>query len=455
MTAVQTGPVKARSLYTVVGATAITKILVMGLSGVLGVITSRLIITNFGVDAYAQYGLLGTLPTLMPFADLGISAAVLNVIAGSADPRSDEMVRRVLTSALRIMLVSGLVIAAAGVTVGMLGWWPAALGEGLQPGGGTVATLCVVLFGLALPLSVGPRTLVGLGRNPVQIATQAIVSPFMIASIGLVVLLGLPAANYLAIFSYLASALVSTTCLVIGTRLLRPQMSGAVRDVPRVRQVPGVRVMDVAWPMLVQMLALPIAMQTDRLLLSHNAGSAELAQYNLASQLFGMVLQTISAAGVSLWPIFARARTAGEIRSPFKPMLWFVSGALGVSLALVALLPLVVHIVSDGAITVGPALAISFVLFLAMQAAKYPLGMYMTDLAGLRFQVRPILLMVPLNLGVSWILIDPLGAAGPVAGSAIAVFICQVLPSAYYVRRDLARRARVRPDADRDRADGP
>jgi O-antigen/teichoic acid export membrane protein len=338
------------------------------------------------------------------------------------------------------MIVSGLAIAAAAIAVGLLGWWPALLGEGLMPGGGAVASVCVVLFGLALPLSVGPRTLVGLGKNPVQIATQALVSPFMLGSVGLVVLLGVPAGNYLAVFSYLASALVSTTCLVIGARLLRPQMGAAIRDVPRLRAAPSVGVMDVAWPMLVQMLALPVAMQTDRLLLSHQAGPTELAQYNLASQLFGMVLQTIAAAGVSLWPIFARARSADETRSPFRPMLWFVVGSLAVTSALVALMPFVVRIVSDGQITVGPALAASFVAFVVMQAAKYPLGMYMTDVAGLRFQVRPILVMVPLNLGISWALIDPLGAAGPIAGSAVAVLLCQVLPSVYYVRRDLRRR---------------
>ena len=412
----------------------------MGFSGALGIVTSRLIISHFGVDAYAQYGLLGSLPSLMPFADLGISAAVLNVIASSDDPRRDLKVQRMLTSALRLMVISGGVIAALGLAVGLLGWWPAALGEGLLPGGGAVATLCVMLFGLALPLSIGPRILVALGRNPLQIATQAMVSPFMLGSIGLIVVLGLPAGNYLAIFSYLAAALVSLTCLLIGSRLLRPQVRTAIADVPRIAEVPGVRVMDVAWPMLIQMLALPVAMQTDRLLLSHAAGSGVLAQYNLSSQLFSLVMQTVAAAGVSLWPIFARARSAGQIRSPFPMAALFCLGSLVLSLTLVALLPLVVELVSGGAIEIGPALAFSFVAFTCVQGAKYPLGMYMTDLAGLRFQVLPILVMVPLNLGLSWALIAPWGAAGPVAGSAIAVVLCQVLPCAFYVRRDLARR---------------
>jgi hypothetical protein len=66
-----------------VGSTAAMKVVVMGLSGVLGIITSRMIIQQFGTDAYAQYGLLSTFPTLLPFADLGIAAIVINAVAGS------------------------------------------------------------------------------------------------------------------------------------------------------------------------------------------------------------------------------------------------------------------------------------------------------------------------------------------------------------------------------------
>jgi hypothetical protein len=63
--------------------------------------------------------------------------------------------------------------------------------------------------------------------------------------------------------------------------------------------------------------------------------------------------------------------------------------------------------------------------------------MYMTDHRGLWFQVVPILVLVPLNLGISWWLIGVLGAGGPVIGSAISVALCQVLPNFWYVQRDL------------------
>ena len=52
--------------------------------------------------------------------------------------------------------------------------------------------------------------------------------------------------------------------------------------------------------------------------------------------------------------------------------------------------------------------------------------------------------MVPVNLGLSVLLVAPSGAAGPIIASAIAVALFQAAPNAWYVRRDLRhRRARL------------
>ena len=58
----------------------------------------------------------------------------------------------------------------------------------------------------------------------------------------------------------------------------------------------------------------------------------------------------------------------------------------------------------------------------------------------LAFPILFLLLMVPLNLAVSWWLIGVIGAGGAVIGSAVGVAVCQVVPNLLYVRRDLSRR---------------
>lgn len=428
-------------MWSKLGKTAGTKMIVLGLSGLCAIVTSRMILSHFGTEAYAQYGLLASLPSLLPFADLGIAAVVINSIAEAKNPRSDEHVRRSLLTALRILLVSGTVIVATSALVSVLGLWPVLLGNGLLPDGGAwAAFLCMAVFGITLPLAVGQRILVGLERTATQVKSQIVVAPLILLAILLSIGLAAPVGSYLAVFSYAAAAVNSIICLIIASRLLSPQLTSALRSVPHIKREPGIKAFHLAWPMLLQMVALPIAMQSDRLLLSHLTHGEELAQYNLASQLFGMILQVIAAAGIVLWPIYAKARSASRIESPLVPTIWFAAGGLFLGGLLAIATPFLVAFVSDGRIILDAWLVSGFAVFVALQAAKYPTGMYMTDSAGLRFQVLPILMLVPLNIAISWWLISLLGAAGPIIGSAISVAACQLIPNLCYVTRDLARR---------------
>ena len=446
MTRVVDGPVAGAvpadgGTWRSVGSSAAAKLLVMGVSGLVSIVSIRLVLEHFGVAAYAQYGLLVSIAALLPFADLGMGAAVLNSVAGSSAPARDDHVRRTLVGVFRLLVVSGGVLLALGVVVTALDGWPVLLGEGLLPGSGPGAAMaCLVLFCLTLPLAVGQRILTALGRNHVRILLQGLSSPLFATAVGVLVLTGWRGGGYLAAFSYAGGALIAALGTVVAFRRL-PGLAGRVlRDVPRLRTVRGAPVLGVAGPWLVLTVALPVAMQTDRLLLSHLATSGELAEYGLGWSLFSILSQTVSAAGVALWPVFARARRAGDLRSPF-PMAGAFLGAGGLAAVVLALcLPWIVPLVSGGAVHLDGWLTWALVVLVAVQAANYPLGMYMTDAAGLRFQVLPVLLLVPFNLGLSWWLVPHLGAGGPVLGSVVSVVLGQLAPGVFYVRRDLARR---------------
>lgn len=430
----------APGTWASVRRTALAKVVVMGVSGVFGLINTRLIISHFGADAYAQYGLLATFPNLMPFTDLGIGAIILNTVAGSGDVRHDAVVRRTLTTAIRVLLVSALLITTVGVVIGLLGLWPALMGSKLMSGGGTTATLCLVIYAAALPLSVGQRMVVGMGRSATQVISQGVVSPALTCMLLVAVVMRLDAGNSVSTMSYLANTLISIICVIVAWRATRPLLAEAVRDVPKLREVRGVKILDTAAPSFLQSLVIPIAFQTDRLLLSHLGQGLELAQYNLAAQLFNLLTQTVSVTGIAMWPHFAKARADGRIESPFRAATVFAAfgGGLGVALTLVS--PWAASILSDDLIVLPWALLVAYVANVVVEAAKQPLGMYMTDPRGLRAQVVPVFVMVPVNLALSWLLIGPLGAAGPIAGSVLAVIVCQLIPYSIWVGRDLRRR---------------
>ena len=441
--------VPSGSVWAPIRRTALAKVVVMAVAGVFGLINTRLIISHFGTDAYAQYGLLATFPSLMPFTDLGIGAVILNAVAGSSDLPHDAVVRRTLTTAIRVLLASALIIATIGVVIGLSGLWPTLLGSKLMDGGGVTATLCLLVYAAALPLSVGQRVVVGMGRAATQVISQGVVSPTLTCMLLLAVVTRLEAGNAVSVMSYAANTLVSIMCVVVAWRATRPLLADAMRDVPRLRQVRGVRIVDTAGPSLVQSLIIPIAFQTDRLLLSHLGGGQTLAQYNLAAQLFNMLTQTIAVTGVAMWPHFAKARADSRVESPFGAAGTFATmgGALGLAMALAA--PWAAHVISSGKVVLPLALLAANVANVVVEAAKQPLGMYMTDPRGLRAQMLPIIILVPMNLALSWALIAPLGAAGPIAGSVIAVIVCQLVPYALWVSADLRRRAALAAAEDR------
>ncbi len=78
-----------------------------------------------------------------------------------------------------------------------------------------------------------------------------------------------------------------------------------------------------------------------------------------------------------------------------------------------------------------------------VQAMKSPLGMFMTDAKGLRFQAYMVVLMLPVNVGLSIVLAQSLGAVGPVIGSIVGVVVFQLLANWIYVAR-AERRVRGR-----------
>jgi hypothetical protein len=117
----------------------------------------------------------------------------------------------------------------------------------------------------------------------------------------------------------------------------------------------------------------------------------------------------------------------------------FGAVAAGLALAVSLASGWLADLASGGRIHLGLPLVAAFSLFLVVQAMKYPLGMYMTDARGLRYQAIMIVTMLPVNLAVSIALARQLGAVGPILGSVIGVLLFQVAASWIFVSRDRRR----------------
>jgi len=155
----------------------------------------------------------------------------------------------------------------------------------------------------------------------------------------------------------------------------------------------------------------------------------------------------VNAAGAALWPIFARARAtnAASGPSPGRLAVGFGAGAALVCVVLALVTPWLSARASGGVIHLGVPLIVAFSGLMVLQALNYPLGIYLTDVRGLRFQAYMALLLLPLNLGISWYLAGLWGAVGPVIGSAVGVLACQLIANRLYLRADARRAATAAP----------
>jgi O-antigen/teichoic acid export membrane protein len=424
---------------SVLGRSVVAKLGASAVSASCGLIVVRIVVTKYGVESYALYGLMIGIAAALPFSDLGMSAAVINAVSGSSSPENDPVVRDTLISATRVLILSAVLVACASLLLFLLGWWPTVLGTvGTDSRTENALALgCMLVFAAGIPISSGQRVLIGLGKNHFQIWLQGSINLVTLALVAICVLASLQIGELVAVIAYLASLLVGFVAWAVAVSGLgQPLYRDVRRGVWRFRSTKGAPVMNVGWPMMIQMVALPVALQSDRIILSHRSSVQNLASYSLALQLFGVIMQIAQAVGIALWPVFSKARASGGYVSPFRYSGYFGLCAVAVSVAIATIAEPAAAVIAKGSILLGPGLLASFVIFSIVQAVKVPIGMYLTDGRGLRFQAIPSLLMAGFNVPLCIYLVDRIGAAGPALAGSISVAIFQVVPAVWYVRKD-------------------
>jgi O-antigen/teichoic acid export membrane protein len=417
--------------------TVAARVLTMAVGLICGLLTTRLVISSTGVDNFALFSFLIVLPALIPFSDLGTGAALVNRIAQSSAPIGDQAVRDTLLSVLRILVGSAVVLELINIGLFLSGSWDVILGSaGNAPQAANVAFLCASLFAFGVPLSIGSRALLGLGRAHFIVLAQGVQAPLTLLLVWMVIHLeAAQLRSYLAAASYLAALATASLITWLAVGHLRSSFGWTVRNLPRLSSVHGAKVMHIGLPFLVQTVATPLATQLDRIILAQVVSAAELASYSLGSQVFIACYSLFAAAGLTLWPYFAKQRSQGIASRPFAIAGLFAALAFVLGSIIFFLGPPLFDALSAGRVAVSTPVLVAFAAVLVVQAALYPLGMYLMDPKGVRFQTIPVLLMVVSNVLLSIVLARVFGIIGPLIATAVTVSVFQLVPFAVYVSR--------------------
>ncbi len=406
-------------------------------SALFGILTARLILSEAGVEYFALYSLITTLPSLMLFQDLGTGAALVNVMATSKEPNRDPKVTATLVSVVRIMTGLGLGMLAMGALFLVTGVWSIILGDaGELPNAEFVAFLGIAIWSFYLPLGAWQRILLALNRNHIVVLIQGLGPPVNYLMVWLILITGDSGRIYVALGAYIASFVVATIGMAMAAKALPNTVSNAIRRLPRPRTYPGARVMDVGWPMLAQMVSAPLSISTQRFVLAQSAPTELVAEYTAAAQVYLSFMGVISATGVVRWPRFMARRSDGTLHSgPYKLSVAF---SLGVA-AIMGLLYLVREplfaFTTKGAVDVHDSTCLAFSSMLILQGVLYPLGMFIMDKKGIRFQVIPTLTMAIGTVVLAFAMTPSLGVPGPVLSNSLAVLLAQIVPFVIYIQR--------------------
>jgi O-antigen/teichoic acid export membrane protein len=236
---------------------------------------------------------------------------------------------------------------------------------------------------------------------------------------------------------------------LVAERSLNLRILMSVGDILLFRPLPGGQIRKTAAPMFVVMVGLPIALQSDRIILSNQTNLTEVANYSVVATLQGPLLALTAATGTALWPHFTRRRDTPGVRSDFiQALVAFVVAGLFAALGLVIFGPLLTPVVSKDQASVGLFVFFAAAMVIAIQSAHTPAGMFLTDEEGLRFQAKTVTAMALANLLLSWVLADKYGAAGPYLGTAISIGVCQLGPTLWVAFKRLQVEPSMPPAAE-------
>jgi O-antigen/teichoic acid export membrane protein len=292
-----------------------------------------------------------------------------------------------------------------------------------------VTSIVIAIFGLSIPLGLGQRVLVGLGKNHIGVVMAIVTS---LTALLLTWSVSTTPAHplFLALCPPAASFVGAATTYGLAWRMLGPGQG--LPNAYRSAKITGL--FRQAAPMVVIMIGVPLAFQTHRILLSLRSSAFELSEYSLAMQFYLPLWSFISVAATSLWPVFSRGRSSGESQSRkvFQSAIILCSLGTVFALLLTYFGSWMGNIVSQGKIELGSSVLIASAVLLLIQSLQQVPGMFLTDTAGLWFQAICIVVLSIWTLGVGWLTASSLGAAGPLLATASGVLLFQIVPG--YIR---------------------
>lgn len=411
---------------------SIIKIIALPVSAVAGLVGMRVFSQNYGATGLALYGLVLSIPLLLPFADMGLGATATEIVATRKANSRDAVAASLRTIVRRLLVPSGILIGAS-ILIGGMGWWGSIVGTSLS-GVNAACSLTLAIFGLNIPIALGYRILLGFQRNRTVVLLQSMVTLLGALSVSLLSWLRLPIA--LVISSPQLIALVGSlfACMLARRHL---QWAGILSQDTRSLGRADSYIGRMAIANLVIGLCLPMCYQSGRIILSHFSNTEQLAILVAAGQLFFPINSVLQAAGQTLWPYFSSLRRDARsfeylgrvVRMAF--VFGIASALFGAGVILFG--PTLTNWATSGQAVPSRSVFMSFALLIVAVGVNLPVGMSMMGRGAVQLQAALFVIAATATVSGS-ILFANNGAIAPPLVLAISLTVFVTIPALFSMR---------------------
>jgi O-antigen/teichoic acid export membrane protein len=423
-----------------VGRTAVASLLARGVALIATLVSVPVVLNAVGAEEFGLWTTVTSGVALLNLADLGIGNSLLNAIARTRARSTEAAVARLVSSATIVFVgVAALLAVVLLIVTRSVNWASVLRVSQASAIHQSTPTILVVGFAMivSLPLAVTSKVQLAMQEG---YRTQAWTIAGQIAALAALLI----AARNKASLPVLAACLVFVPVIAqIGNSIrvfgfehaaLRPRFSMFERSVARVLLSGGLLFLflQVSWV---------LAFASDNLIIDRILGPRSVTEYAVPYRAFTAVATLAVLPMLALWPAYTDAFARHDhdwLRRTFVRTLLAMS-ALGIALGALALVfarP-ILHAWVGNDTHFSNALLWGFALWLPTYCVGNALAVYFNALDIVRFQVVTVGAMVVTNVVLSIVLVHAWGVSGAIYGSLISYAALVIVPSAWYLPKQL------------------
>jgi O-antigen/teichoic acid export membrane protein len=410
------------------------------LSASLTLVSLPLAVRYLGPERFGLWATIASTVVFLNLLDLGIASTLTNHIARAYAVGDREYAARYTTNALAVTAfvacAAGLLLTAAWPHINWMVLFNVSANVSRGEVSRTVAAAATLML-LGLPGSLGSRIFAG--YQEVHINNLVVAVATVTSLVGLVMGIALHVSMPMLFTMSVGSVTLCNLGALVATLLwfkpwLRPRLSLLQWTRARELLVSG------SGFLLIQ-IAGAVVFSSDNVVVSHYLGAAQVTPYNVTWRFVGLAAMMQSLIFPALWPAYAEANARGDYGWVRRTFRFTMQATLALDLAagmiFVATGKPLVRWWAGEAATPSTALLAAMALWAIISGCMTVESCLLAAVDRTREQGVLSIVAAIVNLALSIVLVQRIGAVGVITGTILSYLLVLVVPQSLIVRNVL------------------